>query len=174
MVIFTATEKHHVKKSLPSISRCLTCICSWSYMCFEEINSWFCPYPRRSTLVQWFDVCVLHMLSDPPLDRSKTASRSCISWEPWFWKGNGIWHLMLAFSNICVLYKFLHCFDGMACIQHSQNITSPLTPRKPMCKLNIIKLGRKYGVDMQLYCSYVKDWDRNETERHFKFHMFCT
>lgn len=161
MVIFTAIEKHHVKKSLPSISRCLTCICSWSYMCFEEINSWFCPYPRRSTLVQWFDVCVLHMLSDPPLDRSKTASHSCISWEPWFWKGNGIWHLMLAFSNICVLYKFLHCFDGMACIQHSQNITHPLTPCKPMCKLNIIKLGRKYGVDMQLYCSYVKDWDRN-------------
>ena len=60
----------------------ITCRCSWSCMCSEETSNLACLYPHRSRRVRLFVVGALHRLSDPPPDRSRTASHNCIWWEP--------------------------------------------------------------------------------------------
>lgn len=59
-----------------------TCRCSWSCRCFEETSSLACLCPRRSRWGRWSVVCAPRRLSDPPQDRSRTASRSCVLLEP--------------------------------------------------------------------------------------------
>lgn len=62
----------------------ITCRCSWSCMCSEETSNLACLYPHRSRRVRLFVACALHRLSDPPPDRSRTASHNCILWAPLF------------------------------------------------------------------------------------------
>lgn len=61
-----------------------TCRCSWSCTCSGGRDSWECLYPRRSRRERWFVAGVRHRRSGRRPDRSRTACRSCIWWEPLF------------------------------------------------------------------------------------------